>query len=60
VALASATFFGAQRLRDIDRCLSEFAPAEWGSRLSASGLSPAEVEAQVTVPIENAMNGVPA
>src|SRR2546422_10097003 len=54
------TFFGAQRLRDIPiDVFPEFAPARVEVQTFCLGLSPAEVEAQVTVPIENAMNGVP-
>ena len=54
------TFFGAQRLRDIPiDVFPEFAPARVEVQTLCLGLSPAEVEAQVTVPIENAMNGVP-
>ena len=54
------TYFGAQRLKDIPiDVFPEFAPARVEVQTLCLGLSPAEVEAQVTVPIENAMNGVP-
>ncbi len=54
------TYFGAQRLKDIPiDVFPEFAPARVEVQTLCLGLSPAEVEEQVTVPIENAMNGVP-
>src|SRR5690242_14250722 len=54
------TFFGAQRLKDIPiDVFPEFAPPWIEVQTLCLGLSPAEVEEQVTVPIENAMNGVP-
>ena len=54
------TFFGAQRLKDIPvDVFPEFAPPWVEVQTLCLGLSPAEVEEQVTVPIENAMNGVP-
>src|SRR5438046_7294303 len=53
-------YFGSQRLRDIPiDVFPEFAPARVEVQTLCLGLSPAEVEGQVTVPIENAMNGVP-
>jgi CzcA family heavy metal efflux pump len=54
------TYFGALRLKEIPiDVFPEFAPARVEVQTLCLGLSPAEVEAQVTVPIENAMNGVP-
>ena len=54
------TYFGAQRLKEIPiDVFPEFAPARVEVQTLCLGLSPAEVEEQVTVPIENAMNGVP-
>ena len=53
-------YFGAQRLKDIPiDVFPEFAPPRVEVQTLCLGLSPAEVEEQVTVPIENAMNGVP-
>jgi len=53
-------YFGTQRIRDIPiDVFPEFAPPRIEVQTLCLGLSPAEVEAQVTVPIENAMNGVP-
>ena len=53
-------YFGAQRLKDIPiDVFPEFAPPWIEVQTLCLGLSPAEVEEQVTVPIENAMNGVP-
>jgi CzcA family heavy metal efflux pump len=61
VALALGfIYFGTQRLQDIPiDVFPEFAPARVEVQTLCLGLSPAEVEEQVTVPIENAMNGVP-
>lgn len=61
VALGLALiYFGSQRLKDIPiDVFPEFAPPRVEVQTLCLGLSPAEVEAQVTVPIENAMNGVP-
>jgi CzcA family heavy metal efflux pump len=54
------TYFGTLRLKDIPiDVFPEFAPARVEVQTLCLGLSPAEVEEQVTVPIENAMNGVP-
>ena len=54
------TYFGAQRLKEIPiDVFPEFAPAWVEVQTLCLGLSAAEVEEQVTVPIENAMNGVP-
>ena len=53
-------FFGAQRLKDIPiDVFPEFAPARVEVQTLCLGLDSSEVEEQVTVPIENAMNGVP-
>jgi len=53
-------YFGAQRLKDIPiDVFPEFAPPRVEVQTLCLGLSPAEVEEQVTVPIENALNGVP-
>ena len=53
-------YFGAQRLNEIPiDVFPEFAPARVEVQTLCLGLSPAEVEEQVTVQIENAMNGVP-
>ena len=54
------TYFGAQRLQQLPiDVFPEFAPARVEVQTLCVGLSAAEVEEQVTVPIENAMNGVP-
>src|SRR3954469_6964258 len=53
-------YFGSQRLKDIPvDVFPEFAPPRMEVQTLCLGLSPAKVEEQVTVPIENAMNGVP-
>jgi CzcA family heavy metal efflux pump len=53
-------YFGSQRLKDIPiDVFPEFAPPRVEVQTLCLGLSPAEVEEQVSVPIENAMNGVP-
>ena len=53
-------YFGVLRLNDLPvDVFPEFAPARVEIQTICLGLSPAEVEALVTVPIENAMNGVP-
>src|SRR3954454_14933218 len=53
-------YFGVQRVKDIPvDVFPEFAPPRIEVQTLCPGLSPAEVEEQVTVPIENAMNGVP-
>lgn len=61
VALGVALiYFGTQRVKDIPiDVFPEFAPPRIEVQTLCLGLSPAEVEEQVTVPIENAMNGVP-
>ena len=53
-------YFGMQRVKNIPiDVFPEFAPPRIEVQTLCLGLSPAEVEEQVTVPIENAMNGVP-
>src|SRR3954471_2165686 len=53
-------YFGSLRLKDMPiDVFPEFAPPRMEVQTLCLGLSPAEVEEQVTVPIENAMNGVP-
>ena len=53
-------YFGVLRLRDLPvDVFPEFAPARVEIQTICLGLSPAEVEALVTVPLENAVNGVP-
>src|SRR5258705_4826061 len=54
------TWFGVARLRDapVD-VFPEFAPPRVEIQTICLGLSPAEVEQLVTVPLENALNGVP-
>ena len=53
-------YFGTQRLQQIPvDVFPEFAPARVEVQTLCLGLSAAEVEEQVTVLIENAMNGVP-
>ena len=53
-------YFGVLRLRDLPvDVFPEFAPARVEIQTICLGLSPAEVEALVTVPLENALNGVP-
>jgi len=53
-------YFGVQRLHQIPvDVFPEFAPARVEVQTLCLGLAPTEVEEQVTVPIENAMNGVP-
>lgn len=61
VALAfGLAYFGAQQLREIPvDAFPEFAQARVEVQTLCLGLSPTEVEEQVTVLIENAMNGVP-
>ncbi len=60
VALAlGLVYFGTQRLNQIPiDVFPEFASARVEVQTLCLGLSPAEVEEQVTVPIENALNGV--
>ena len=53
-------YFGSLQLKDIPiDVFPEFAPPRIEVQTLCLGLAPAEVEEQVTVPIENAMNGVP-
>ncbi len=54
------TWFGIARLRDVPiDVFPEFAPPKVEIQTICLGLSPAEVEQLVTVPLENALNGVP-
>ena len=54
------TYFGIQRLQDLPvDVFPEFAPPKVEIQTICLGLSPAEVESLVTVPLENAINGVP-
>ena len=54
------TWFGLARLRDVPvDVFPEFAPPRVEIQTICLGLSPAEVEQLVTVPLENALNGVP-
>jgi CzcA family heavy metal efflux pump len=53
-------WFGVARLRDVPvDVFPEFAPPKVEIQTICLGLSPAEVEQLVTVPLENALNGVP-
>ena len=53
-------YFGFQRLRDLPvDVFPEFAPVKVEIQTICLGLSPTEVESLVTVPLENAVNGVP-
>ena len=53
-------YFGFLRLRDLPiDVFPEFAPAKVEIQTIALGLSPSEVESLVTLPIENALAGVP-
>jgi len=53
-------WFGIQRVRALPvDVFPEFAPPRVEIQTICLGLSPAEVEALVTVPLENALNGVP-
>jgi CzcA family heavy metal efflux pump len=57
---AVLTWFGVARLRDVPvDVFPEFAPPRVEIQTICLGLSPAEVEQLVTVPLENALNGVP-
>lgn len=61
VAIASALlFFGVQRIDDrpVD-VFPEFAPPKVEIHTIAVGLAPTEVESLITVPLEQALNGVP-
>ena len=61
VALAAGLiFFGTEQLRNVPvDVFPEFAPPRVEVQTSALGLSSAEVEALVTIPLEQALNGVP-
>ena len=57
---ASLMYFGFLRLREMPvDVFPEFAPAKVEIQTICLGLSPSEVESLVTVPLENALNGVP-
>jgi len=61
VALAAALiFFGIQQVgkQKLD-AFPEFAPTQVQVQTEATGLSASEVEQLITVPLENAMNGLP-
>lgn len=61
VAIASALmFFGVQRIDDrpVD-VFPEFAPPKVEIHTIAVGLAPTEVESLITIPLEQALNGVP-
>ena len=61
VAMASALlFFGLQRVEDspVD-VFPEFAPPKVEVHTVAIGLAPTQVESLITVPLEQALNGVP-
>src|SRR5680860_137027 len=61
VALASATmFFGVQQANDaaVD-VFPEFAPPKVEVHTIAIGLAPTEVEQLITIPLEQALNGIP-
>jgi CzcA family heavy metal efflux pump len=54
------TWFGVARLQNVPiDVFPEFAPPRVEIQTICLGLSPAEVEQLVTVPLENALNGVP-
>ncbi len=56
----SLMYFGFLRLRELPvDVFPEFAPAKVEIQTIALGLSPSEVEALVTLPLENALAGVP-
>src|SRR5215813_7939009 len=57
---AALVWFGVARLQDVAvDVFPEFAPPRVEIQTICLGLSPAEVEQLVTVPLENALNGVP-
>ena len=57
---ATLMYFGFLRLRDMPvDVFPEFAPAKVEIQTIALGLSPSEVESLVTIPLENALAGVP-
>ena len=56
----SLVYFGATRVRELPvDVFPEFAPPRVEIQTICLGLSPAEVESLVTVPLENALAGVP-
>ena len=57
---ASLSFFGVQQFKDtpVD-VFPEFAPPKVEIHTLAIGLAPTEVESLITVPLEQALNGVP-
>ena len=56
----SLTYFGIERLRTLPvDVFPEFAPPRVEIQTICLGLSPAEVESLVSVPLENALAGVP-
>jgi Cu/Ag efflux pump CusA len=57
---AALIYFGVLRLKDLPvDVFPEFAPAKVEVQTIALGMSAAEVEALITVPLENALAGVP-
>ncbi|HYZ33839.1 MAG TPA: efflux RND transporter permease subunit [Crenalkalicoccus sp.] len=57
---ASLAFLGVERMRSLPvDVFPEFAPSRIEVQTICLGLSPGEVEALVSVPLENALNGVP-
>jgi CzcA family heavy metal efflux pump len=59
-AAASMMFFGVQQLRTMPvDVFPEFAPPRVEVQTSAIGLSAAEVEELVTIPLEQSLNGIP-
>src|SRR4051812_33286836 len=53
-------YFGYQRIPDLPvDVFPEFAPTRVEIQTICLGLSPAEVESMVTIPLENVINGVP-
>ncbi len=57
---ASLMYFGFLRLQDLPiDVFPEFAPAKVEIQTIALGLSPSEVESLVTLPLENALAGIP-
>ena len=57
---AALIYFGVLRLKDLPvDVFPEFAPAKVEIQTIALGMSAAEVEALITVPLENALAGVP-
>src|SRR3972149_823053 len=59
-AAAALIFFGVQQLRHVPvDVFPEFAPPKVEIQTLALGLSATEVESLVTIPLEQALNGVP-